>query len=83
MPAFTQSSRAAIRSFSILARARAVARSAEAHPFERYPTTQKVARADWGKQVRHVGDAAMFYFPFMAVFLTWPIIVGKALDGHM
>jgi len=81
MPPFPRST--AFRTFSALARMRATVRAAEPHPFERYPVTQGGARADWGKQVRHVGDAAMFFFPGMAIFLTWPIVAGKMLDGHM
>jgi len=47
------------RAFSVASRVRALARSFEPHPFERIPVTQKAAKADWGKQVRHLGDAAM------------------------
>ena len=51
------------RTLSIFARARSIARTVEPHPFERLPISQKAAKADWGKQVRHVGDAAMLYVP--------------------
>ncbi len=49
------------RAFSIISRVRSVARSVEAHPFERLPIAQKPAKADWGKQARHFGDAAILY----------------------
>jgi hypothetical protein len=49
------------RGFSIISRVRQTARSFEPHPFERMPITQKTAPADYGKLVKHVGDAAMLY----------------------
>ncbi|PVH89090.1 hypothetical protein DL98DRAFT_508233 [Cadophora sp. DSE1049] len=71
------------RAFSIATRVRTLARSFEPHPFERMPTTQKAARGDWGKQARRLGDAAMFYFPFMGLVLSWPVIVEQFLDGKI
>jgi len=56
------------RTLSIFTRARAVVRTFEPHPFERLPLTQKAAKADWGKQIRHVGDAAMLYVPLPLSF---------------
>jgi len=56
------------RALSIFSRARALVRTVEPHPFERLPITQKAAKADWGKQIRHVGDAAMLYVPFSPSF---------------
>lgn len=47
------------RALSVFSRVRALARTVEPHPFERLPITQKAAKADWGKQIKHVGDAAM------------------------
>ncbi|PMD15516.1 hypothetical protein NA56DRAFT_649996 [Hyaloscypha hepaticicola] len=47
------------RTLSVFTRVRSIARTVEPHPFERLPLTQKAAKADWGKQLRHVGDAAM------------------------
>jgi hypothetical protein len=47
------------RALSIFSRARALVRTMEPHPFERLPLAQKTAKADWGKQIKHVGDAAM------------------------
>ena len=49
------------RPFSILSKARQLARSTEAHPFERYPVSQRAQRGDWGKLARHVGDSALLY----------------------
>jgi hypothetical protein len=49
------------RGFSIISRVRQTARSFEPHPFERMAIAQKAAPADYGKLVRHVGDAAMLY----------------------
>lgn len=49
------------RNFNAVARIRQAARNFEPHPFERYPTTVKAAPADWGRQVRRVGDAALLY----------------------
>jgi len=71
------------RTFTNLSRLRQTIRAAEPHPFERYPTTQTAARADWGKQFRHIGDAAIFFVPSMALFLGWPIIAEKLMDGHI
>ncbi|KAE9375249.1 hypothetical protein N431DRAFT_463346 [Stipitochalara longipes BDJ] len=71
------------RGLSIFSRARAIARTVEPHPFERLPLTQKAAKADWGKQIRHVGDAAMFYFPAFGIFLGWPLLAEKMTDGHI
>jgi hypothetical protein len=51
------------RGLSIFTRARQIARTVEPHPFERLPITQRAAKADWGKQIKHVGDAAMLYVP--------------------
>jgi hypothetical protein len=53
------------RGFSIISRVRQTARSFEPHPFERMPITQKAAPADYGKLVRHVGDAAMLCVPLL------------------
>lgn len=47
------------RQFSVIARIRQAARDFEPHPFERYPTTVKAAPADWGRQFRKLGGAAM------------------------
>jgi hypothetical protein len=47
------------RALSFFSRARALVRTIEPHPFERLPLAQKTAKADWGKQIKHVGDAAM------------------------
>jgi hypothetical protein len=49
------------RAFSIISRVRQTARGFEPHPFERIPVAQKAAPADYGKLVKHVGDAAMLY----------------------
>ena len=59
VPLPSASRQAARRPFSILSRARHLARTFEPHPFERLPIAQKSAKADWGKQVRHLGDAAV------------------------
>jgi hypothetical protein len=47
------------RAFSIISRVRTMARTVEPHPFERLPVAQKAAKADWGRQARHFGDAAV------------------------
>jgi len=67
------------RSFSIIERARAVARAAEAHPFERMPLTQAPAKPDWGKQFRHVGDAALLYV--YIPLLYFPVVFGFCVSG--
>ncbi|KAF4633549.1 hypothetical protein G7Y89_g4569 [Cudoniella acicularis] len=71
------------RSLSLAQRARQAIRDFEPHPFERYPTTTKVAKADWGRQARRLGDAAMFYFPAYAILLGWPLLAEEVLDGRM
>jgi len=71
------------RQFNVVARIRQAARGFEPHPFERYPTSTKAAPADWGRQVRRVGDAAMFFFPGFALVLGWPLIGEAMLDGHI
>jgi hypothetical protein len=58
------------RGFSIISRVRQTARSFEPHPFERMPITQKAAPADYGKLVRHVGDAAMLCVPLLWIPLS-------------
>lgn len=70
------------RAFSIISTLRSVARSAEPHPFARL-SSQPTAKADWAKQVRHLGDAGKFYIPFMGLFVAWPLLVEQGLDGHM
>ncbi|KAE8449853.1 hypothetical protein EG329_007330 [Mollisiaceae sp. DMI_Dod_QoI] len=71
------------RPFSVIARVRQLARDFEPHPFERYPTSMKAAPADWGRQFRKLGDAALFYFPGFALVLGWPLIGEAMLDGHI
>ncbi|KAG4436780.1 hypothetical protein IFR05_007755 [Cadophora sp. M221] len=71
------------RAFSIATRVRTLARSFEPHPFGRLPKTQEAQKGDWAKQGRRLGDAAMFYFPFMGLVLSWPLIGEKILDGKM
>ena len=44
-----------------MANLRAAGRAMEAHPFERLPTAQKSAPADWGKQFKRVGSQAAMY----------------------
>jgi hypothetical protein len=77
-PLFRQSIRQLTqrRQISIVARLRSAARTFEPHPFERMPTSQQAAKADWGRQFRRVGDAGMLYvflpllmFPFIDVFV--------------
>jgi len=80
MPAFP---RINSRTFSALSRVRTALSLDEAHPFGRYPVTQRAAKADWGRQFRHLGSTAMVYFPFYAVILGWPVGVGYLLNGHM
>jgi hypothetical protein len=68
------------RGFSIISRVRQTARSFEPHPFERMPIKQKSAPADYGKLVRHVGDAAMLCVPLL--WIPLPIFrLGNANDG--
>ncbi|KAH8687945.1 hypothetical protein BGZ60DRAFT_522577 [Tricladium varicosporioides] len=71
------------RSMSVAQRARHLIRDFEPHPFERYPTTTKAAPADWGRQARRLGDASMFYFPFFALVIGWPLLAEELVDGHM
>jgi hypothetical protein len=47
------------RAFSVLSRVRALARAAEAHPFQRYPVTQKPAPADWNTHIQRVAGTAL------------------------
>lgn len=54
--------------FNSMARIRQSVRSFEPHPFERYPVSTKSAPADWGKQVKRVGDAALLYVAFFCIF---------------
>jgi hypothetical protein len=68
------------RGFSIISRVRQTARSFEPHPFERTPITQKTAPADYGKLVRHVGDAAMLCVPLLWIPLPL-FILGNTNDG--
>ncbi|KAF7892335.1 uncharacterized protein EAF01_010415 [Botrytis porri] len=67
------------RAFSILTRARQVARDFEPHPFERYPISQQAAKADWGRLVKRTAGNAMLYFPGFAFVLGWPLLAEKAL----
>ncbi|TVY55589.1 hypothetical protein LCER1_G003965 [Lachnellula cervina] len=69
------------RAMSIGARARAAVRNFEPHPFERYSTTEKAQKADWAKQVRRVGDVSLFYFPWMALALGWPLLAEMAVPS--
>ena len=68
------------RGFSIISRVRQTARSFEPHPFERMPIKQKAAPADYGKLVRHVGDAAMLCVPLLWIPLLI-FILGNTNDG--
>ncbi|KAF7887313.1 hypothetical protein EAF00_009607 [Botryotinia globosa] len=67
------------RTFSILTRARQLARGFEAHPFERYPLSQQAAKADWGKLVKRTAGNAVLYFPGLAIVLGWPVLAEKAV----
>ncbi|KAK3377873.1 hypothetical protein B0H63DRAFT_525133 [Podospora didyma] len=60
------------RNFSMVQSLRSFARSFEAHPFERMPTTTKSQAGDWGHQLKRVGSQAIIYFPGMAIMLGWP-----------
>ncbi|KAF8855149.1 hypothetical protein BDZ45DRAFT_676443 [Acephala macrosclerotiorum] len=75
--------RPAQRQFSVVARIRQAARDFEPHPFERYPTTQKAAPADWSRQFKKLGGNALFYFPGFAIILGWPLMGEAMLDGHV
>jgi hypothetical protein len=77
LPALT-----ARRQISIVSRLRSAARTFEPHPFERMPVTQTPAKADWGKQIRHIGDAGMLYVPFLLfpsiyLFALMPLLVPR------
>ncbi|KAI0836674.1 hypothetical protein F5Y06DRAFT_273080 [Hypoxylon sp. FL0890] len=52
-------------------------------PTEAYPVTMAPQKADWGRIVRSRVGVASVYFPVMGTFLTWPLIAGYFLDGHM
>lgn len=70
--------------FNTMARIRQSVRSFEPHPFERYPVATKAAPADWGKQVRRVGDAALLYVSFISPLCSrekWKVLMvfGKVL----
>ncbi|THV48213.1 hypothetical protein BGAL_0261g00030 [Botrytis galanthina] len=67
------------RTFSILTRARQLARGFEPHPFERYPISQQAAKADWSKLVKRTAGNAVLYFPGFALVLGWPLLAEKAL----
>jgi hypothetical protein len=51
------------RSFSALSRVRTALRLSEAHPYERYPLTQSIAKPDWGKHVKDLEKVALLYVP--------------------
>lgn len=81
MPAFRST---AFRTFSALSKSRSVLRSMEPHPFERYPAANvERAKADWGKQFKKAGVTTAFLLPTMGFFLAWPVLTGKALNGHI
>ncbi|PQE23612.1 pantothenate transporter liz1 protein [Rutstroemia sp. NJR-2017a BVV2] len=71
------------RTFSILSRARQVARGFEPHPFERMPKAQEAAPADYKKLAKRVGGVAMIYFPWYAVVLGWPLAAEKMVGQHL
>lgn len=47
------------RALTIGARARAAVRNLESQAFERNSFVQDSAKADWGRQARHIGGAAV------------------------
>jgi len=73
------------RPFSILERSRMISRTVEPLPSESIGVFQTAAhaKADWGRQFRHLGDASMIFFPAIALFLGWPLVAEKIVDGHM
>jgi len=82
MPPFN-SPAATRRAFSLFTRLRSTIRAVEPHLFERYPAHGSIARPDWGKQARHVGETAIFFFPAAALLLGWPLLAKKAIDGRV
>ncbi|QSZ32921.1 hypothetical protein DSL72_002504 [Monilinia vaccinii-corymbosi] len=67
------------RTFSIVARARQLAMGFEPHPFQRLPTTQEAAAADWGQLIKRSFGNAVFYFPGFAMVLGWPLMAEKVV----
>ncbi len=56
------------RNFSVLQRTRQLIRSAEPHPFERYPATEKMASPDYARLGKRLGDAGMLYVATSSIF---------------
>jgi hypothetical protein len=70
------------RQFSLMTSLRQLGRSFEhGTPFERLPTTQASAAADWGRQFKRLGGQAAIYFPGMAVILGWPLAARIVVDS--
>jgi len=67
----------------MMASLRAAGRAMEAHPFERLPSAQKSAPADWGKQFKRLGSQVVVFVPFMSLILGWPLLARAACDGKM
>jgi hypothetical protein len=71
------------RAFSILAARRTVAQFVQDYPLMHLKTTQKPAKADWGRQAEHIFGAAKFYVPAIGFFLGWPLLAEGLVNGHM
>jgi len=40
-------------------------------------------RFDWGVQARHIGSAALGYFPAITIFFGWPFAMKSVMQGRM
>ncbi|KAK0727111.1 hypothetical protein B0T26DRAFT_638396 [Lasiosphaeria miniovina] len=71
------------RQFSMIQSMRSFARSFESHPFERLPASTPSHALDWSLPIKGLAKKSALYFPFMGVFLGWPLVAATVADGHI
>lgn len=65
-----------------LSTARTIARSFEAHPYERM-SKEKHASGAYGKMAKNAASRLVFFAPGIALLLGWPYLGKLTLDGHV
>jgi len=85
MPAIRVTPAAAKRTFSMITQARTAIRSFEPHIHSIMPAAgpQAIAKPDYARLVKRVGGSAVFYFPWMAGFLGFPVYMEYLINGTM
>ncbi|KAK5992314.1 hypothetical protein PT974_05715 [Cladobotryum mycophilum] len=71
------------RPFSVIMKLRSIGRAMEHSPYERLPTTQASAKADWAKEIKFVTGKLLMFIPTFGLLLGWPVIAREIMDGHM